>query len=315
MPSNSRTTCLRPHEARGLLLRPSVLKQTFRHRFITAQRASKRRPSEATCNLVISHDDMISSLDTHTHTYRSQVIHTYIHTVPAVPLHDGASTVRWRCLSPACHCHCHYPQLAFPSLPAVAHLSICDTRHGCVAGRLGERLEAVSGGEVDAGSDPCQVRAARRTVRRDYLISMRMDCLPIVPALPCLSFLGQAGQAGREEGRPAKDAMSTKDTFLRGACGHRPSSVRLQKCPIRPPDGPRQHAGAGKPGKQLAHDSSCIVALGRRPSCPIGRGVDHLMCPAAQVTAIGWNRQRGYRTKWRLIMAHSDVPYTPGQPG
>lgn len=118
-------------------------------------------------------------------------------------------------------------------------------------------------------------------------------CLPIVPAcpaLPCPSFLEH------EEGGPQKMPCVTKDTSLHGACGHRPSSARLQTRPVRPPGGPRQHAGAGKASKQLAHDSSCIVALGRRASCPIGRGVDHLMCPAAQVTAIGWKSQRGYRT-------------------
>lgn len=46
-----------------------------------------------------------------------------------------------------------------PTLPpaplsflAMAHLSICDTRHGFVAGWLDGWLEAVSGGQVDNGA-------------------------------------------------------------------------------------------------------------------------------------------------------------------
>lgn len=159
------------------------------------------------------------------------------------------------------------------SLSPMAHPSICDTRHGWMAG------SGIWGGGLTL--DPIHVRYGRPAALYDATTSARTWT-----AYPtCLFF-----------GGPHSRCHECPGHTLRGACGHRPSSARLQTRPIQAsrPSGPARHSR--RASKQLAHDSSCIVALGRRPSCPIGRGDDHLMWPAVQVTSIGWKGQRGYRT-------------------
>lgn len=59
----------------------------------------------------------------------------------------------------------------------------------------------------------------------------------------CLSF---PGHEGSERGRPAKDAVSTTDILCTAPAAIVRRPGRVQTCAIRPPEAPRQHAGAGR---------------------------------------------------------------------
>lgn len=201
------------------------------------------------------------------------------------PRNDGVGTAQWIPGSPPT------PPSA-SSLLAMAHLSICDTRHGFVAGWLdgwmaGSKRCLGGGGQVDNGEIHVRYGMARHTVRRDYLTSMRcdamrMDCLPALPIL-----------LGREEGDPQKMPCVPR-TFL---CTAPAAIVRPSPASKHVPSG-LQTDRASSPEQASNWLTTQVVSWlwAGRPSCPIGRGVDHLMCPAAQVTAIGWKSQRGYRT-------------------
>lgn len=178
MPSKNRQRAWH-HTRRGLLTRPSVLKQKKKKKSPPTANVDK---SEATCNL-ISHD-LISSLDTYIHTYVPQYSTSRALAMTAQARHSGYLVPLP--LSPSSS-----------SLLAMAHLSICDTRHGFVAGWLdglarsgvwGARLTMEKSMSGTVGQTHCTTRLSNEHAMRCAWTA----CLPIVPAcpaLPCLSFL------------------------------------------------------------------------------------------------------------------------------
>lgn len=106
----------------------------------------------------------------------------------------------------------------------------------------------------------------------------------------------------------------TKDISLRGACGHRPSSARLQTRPISS-QASRRTAPARRSRQATGSRLKLYRGFGQTaflPNWPWGRS-SHVPCSPGDS-----NRLEGPARiphKWRLIMAHSHVPYTPGQPG
>lgn len=192
----------------------------------------------------------------------------------------------------------------------MAHLSICDTRHGRVAGWLDGWLEAVWRclGDVDIGAIHVRYGRPRHTVRRDYQPSVHTDWLPIVPAcpaVPCLSFLDMR-RGTRKRCHAHQGHFSARRL--------RPSSV------LRPPPNMSHQASrrtAPARGSRQATGSRLKLYRGFGqtaflPNWPWGRS-SHVPCSPGDSNRLESTARIPH--KWRLIMAHSHVPYTPGQPG
>lgn len=157
-------------------------------------------------------------------------------------------------------------------------------------------------GQLDTGASPCQVRTARHTVRRDYLgkhaLALRCAACPAYPS--CTTGRG-----------PRKRCPGYHGHSLHGACGHRPSSARLQDTSRQ---APRWTAPARRSRQATGPRLKLYRGFGQTaflPNWPWGRS-SHVPCSPGDSNRL--ESPARIPCKWRLIMAHSHVPYTPGQP-